>query len=166
MVGEAGGCNIITGCLSADLTAVRTAVADADVVLAFVGLHPSTGAPSALGYGQSLMLHCTRMQSVSTGTFSLFLQFRYGTACAEGEAWDRGDIELCGEQPAILQAALNSSRSGTPLVTVLVNGGTISAPWIKQHSTSVLEAWCECRCSYSTSCAANLGSTQRIPSEL
>jgi beta-glucosidase-like glycosyl hydrolase len=111
IVGAAGGCDIVTGCLSADLASVAQAVAGADVVLAFVGLHPSTGAPTAPGYG---------------------------TACAEGEAWDRGDLLLCGQQQAILEAA---SAPGKPLVTVLVNGGTISATWVKQHSSAVLEAW-------------------------
>ena len=96
IVGVAGGCDIVTGCLKADITAIASAIAHADVVLAFVGLHPSTGAPAALGYG---------------------------TACAEGEAWDRGDLALCGQQPAILEAAI---KPGKPLVTVLINGGTIS----------------------------------------
>ena len=54
------------------------------------------------------------------------------------KAWDRSDIALCGQQPSILEAAL---KPGKPLVTVLVNGGTISASWIKEHSTAVLEAW-------------------------
>jgi hypothetical protein len=63
----------------------------------------------------------------------------YGCACSEGEAWDRGDIVLCGQQAAILEAARNASRA--PLVTVMINGGTISASWIKQHSAAVLESW-------------------------
>ena len=111
IVGVAGGCDIVSGCQSADLASISQAVAAADVVIAFVGLHPSTGAPSAPGYG---------------------------TACAEGESWDRGDLLLCGQQQAILEAA---SKPGVPLVTVLVNGGTISATWIKQHSDAILEAW-------------------------
>ena len=47
IVGTAAGCNIKTGCLNADLSSVASAVAKADVVLAFVGLHPETGAMSA-----------------------------------------------------------------------------------------------------------------------
>jgi hypothetical protein len=58
--------------------------------------------------------------------------------CTEGEAWDRGDISLCGQQQAILETAI---KPGKPLVTVLINGGTIAASWIKQHSAAVLEAW-------------------------
>jgi hypothetical protein len=60
IVGSAGGCNIVTGCATADLASITAAVATADVVIAFVGLHPAIGAAAA-----------------NDG---------YGTACAEGEA--------------------------------------------------------------------------------
>jgi beta-D-xylosidase 4 len=43
IVGMAIACDITMGCASADLAAVRAAVAQADVIIAFVGLHPSTG---------------------------------------------------------------------------------------------------------------------------
>lgn len=109
IVGVAPGCDITWGCADANLTAVAAAVADADVVLAFVGLHPCSGAAP-----------------------------EYGTACAESEAWDRYGIDLCGQQPAILEAAL---AGGKPLVTVMINGGTIAARWIKAKSTAVLEGW-------------------------
>ncbi len=56
----------------------------------------------------------------------------------EGEAWDRGDIQLCGQQQAILETAL---KPGKPLVSVMINGGSIAATWIKEHSAAVLEAW-------------------------
>ncbi len=111
IVGVAGGCDIVTGCLTADFESVSNAVSKADVVVAFVGLHPSSGAPEVHGYG---------------------------TACSEGESWDRGDLLLCGQQQAILEAA---KKPGSPLVTVLINGGTISATWIKENSDAVLEAW-------------------------
>ena len=115
IVGTAGGCNIVTGCTTSDLASVEVAVANADIILAFVGLHPSTGESTAVGYG---------------------------TNCSEGEAWDRRDsIDLCGEQPAILSAAVAKSGKNTPLITVLINGGQISATWIKDHSAAVLEAW-------------------------
>eukprot|EP01052_Picozoa_sp_SAG31_P042543 SAG31_NODE_6788_length_1888_cov_1.050307_1_plen_223_part_10 len=112
IVGAAIGCDIVMGCTNADLGSIKTAVATTDVILAFVGLHPSTGAPNARGYGKG---------------------------CSEGEAWDRGDIALCGEQNAILAAAKNASSA--PLITIMINGGTISASWIKSHSTAVLESW-------------------------
>ena len=114
IVGTAGGCDIVTGCLGADLTSVAVAVAQADIVVAFVGLHPETGAMST---PELLRAH---------------------NNCTEGEAWDRGDISLCGQQQAILETAI---KPGKPLVTVLINGGTIAASWIKQHSAAVLEAW-------------------------
>jgi beta-D-xylosidase 4 len=113
IVGAALGCDIGTGCSSADVAAVAGAVADADVVVAFVGLHPTSGAPTAPGYG---------------------------TACAESESFDRGDIALCGQQEAVLRAALEHS-GGKPLVTVMINGGTIASPWIKEHSTAILQGW-------------------------
>ena len=47
--GTAAGCDITMGCGNADLGAVAAATADADVVLAFVGLHPSSGAPTVPG---------------------------------------------------------------------------------------------------------------------
>jgi beta-glucosidase len=58
--------------------------------------------------------------------------------CTEGEAWDRGDIKLCGQQQAILETAL---KPGKPLISVMINGGSIAATWIKEHSAAVLEAW-------------------------
>ena len=112
IVGRASGCDILHGCDTADIASVEAAVADAEVVLAFVGLHPSSGDPHVPGYG---------------------------TPCAEGEAFDRqGSIGLCGQQPQILEAAF---KSGKPLVTVLINGGAISATWVKQRSTAIVEAW-------------------------
>eukprot|EP00040_Diaphanoeca_grandis_P027457 m.156344 g.156344 ORF g.156344 m.156344 type:complete len:991 (+) comp30988_c0_seq1:126-3098(+) len=111
IVGVAAGCDIVAGCNATDLDAVTTAANAADVVLAFVGLHPSSGANTYPGMG---------------------------LACSEGESWDRIEIDLCGSQPAILLAA---HATGKPLVTILINGGTISASWIKNYSTAVLEAW-------------------------
>ena len=117
IVGTAGGCNIVTGYNTSDLASVEAAVASADVVLAFVGLHPSTGGKVGAPVG-------------------------YGTQCSEGEAWGRGcdkdhpgcaSLDLCGQQPQILQAAI---KAGKPLVTVLINGGQISATWIKEHSAA------------------------------
>lgn len=93
IVGVAQGCDIVVGCPSVDTAAITVAVANADVVVAFVGLHPASGAPAYPGYG---------------------------TACAESEAWDRGDIALCGQQQLLLETAL---AHGKPLVTVLINGG-------------------------------------------
>jgi hypothetical protein len=47
ITGAALGCDITTGCMHADLSSVAAAVKDADVVLAFVGLNPTSGAPTA-----------------------------------------------------------------------------------------------------------------------
>ena len=120
VVGSAPACDISTGCQSADIASVQAAVQDADVVLAFVGLYPTSGAPSAHGYGK---------------------------ACSESESWDRGDILLCGRQEDILRAAAAadaraSGGSGIAnLVVVLINGGTIASRWIHDKASSVLEAW-------------------------
>lgn len=141
IVGTAAGCDIVHGCLNANLSAVAAAVATADVVIAFVGLHPASGAAPPAEQ----------------------------TNCTESEGWDRHDITLCGEQEAILATAagglllpaagaggsggammttttLKRQRSRSrkrKLVTVMINGGTISASWIKQHADAVLEGWCE-----------------------
>ena len=131
IVGTAAGCDIVHGCLNANLSAVAAAVASADVVIAFVGLHPASGAAPPAEQ----------------------------TNCTESEGWDRHDITLCGEQEAILataaagglllpaDGAAGSGGSGgarkRKLVTVMINGGTISASWIKQHADAVLEGWCK-----------------------
>lgn len=112
LVGSAPACDISSGCQWADISSVKSAVEDAEVVLAFVGLYPTSGAPTAKGYGKP---------------------------CSESESWDRGDILLCGQQGEILKAAASTGRA--KLVVVLVNGGTIASRWIKENATSVLEAW-------------------------
>jgi nicotinamide mononucleotide (NMN) deamidase PncC len=66
----------------ANTAAVTKAVAGADVVVAFVGLHPSSGAPGYPGYG---------------------------TVCAESEAQDRLNITLCGQQQAVRALAASSA---------------------------------------------------------
>lgn len=114
ITGSASGCDIIAGCPSADKAVVQQAAEGADVVIAFVGLHPSSGAPSYPGYG---------------------------TACAESEAQDRLDVGLCGEQQAVLEAAMAAAAPGAPLIVVLINGGTIALSWVKGHAAAVLEGW-------------------------
>jgi hypothetical protein len=47
ITGTALGCDMTTGCAQADLPSITTAVQDADVVIAFVGLNPTSGAPTA-----------------------------------------------------------------------------------------------------------------------
>ena len=111
VVGAALGCDIVAGCPTADTAGVTAAVKDADVVIAFVGLHPASGAPSYPGYG---------------------------TVCAESEAQDRLNISLCGEQQAVLEAAMSG---GAPLVVVMINGGTIDLSWVSEHADAVLNAW-------------------------
>ena len=113
--GIAHGCDIISGCQAdtTDLPSVTAAVKGADVVVAFVGLHPSSGAREYPGFG---------------------------TACAESEARDRTDINLCGMQTAVLEAA-KAGASGKPLVVVMINGGTVSISWIKANADAILNAW-------------------------
>lgn len=81
IVGVAAGCEISSGCSHADLAGVQAAVADADVVVAFVGLYPTGGG----------------------GRYA-------GAPCSESEAFDRIDIKLCGRQQDILQAVLQAGK--------------------------------------------------------
>jgi beta-glucosidase len=111
--GTAGGCNIIEGCTTADTESVMSAVKDVDIVLAFVGLHPSSGANGYPGFG---------------------------TDCAESEAQDRVNITLCGQQQAVLEAA-KAGAPKAKLVTVMINGGTIDLSWIKINADAIVNAW-------------------------
>lgn len=111
--GAALGCNIETGCQTADVDGITSAVHGADIVVAFMGLHPASGASEYPGFG---------------------------TACAESEAQDRVNISLCGQQEAVLETAVRAA-AGAPLVVVMINGGTISLGWVKTTATALLNGW-------------------------
>jgi beta-glucosidase len=55
-----------------------------------------------------------------------------------GEEVDRSDIELPGNQLALVQAVV---ASGKPVVVVLVNSRPIGSEWTMDHVPAVLEAW-------------------------
>jgi beta-glucosidase len=55
-----------------------------------------------------------------------------------GEEVDRSDIELPGNQLALVQAVV---ASGKPVVVVLVNSRPIGSEWTMENVTAVLEAW-------------------------
>jgi len=57
---------------------------------------------------------------------------------AEGEGLDRANITLAPIQLKLLQAV---SATGTPVVAVLINGGQLAIPWVKQHVPVVVEAF-------------------------
>jgi beta-glucosidase len=51
---------------------------------------------------------------------------------------DRQDIDLPGEQEALLKAV---AATGTPVVLVLMNGGALAINWAKENIPAILEAW-------------------------
>jgi beta-glucosidase len=108
------GCDVNTANSTAGFPAALAAAAGADVIIAAVGLNT-----------------CQE------------------TACSEGEANDRGvaggqypaaGLDLPGSQLPLLQA-LRTAYPSTPLVVVLLNGGTVSSPWMMAAADAVLEAW-------------------------
>jgi beta-glucosidase len=55
-----------------------------------------------------------------------------------GENVDRDNIDLLGEQLALVQQI---SQTGKPVVVVLINGRPLSIPWIDAHVPAIIEAW-------------------------
>jgi beta-glucosidase len=55
-----------------------------------------------------------------------------------GEGFDRSDLNLPGEQEALLEAVV---ATGKPVVLVLQNGRPLSIPWAAKHVPAILEAW-------------------------
>jgi beta-glucosidase len=51
---------------------------------------------------------------------------------------DRADIDLPGEQQALLEAV---AATGTPVVLVLLNGSALAVNWADKHVPAILEAW-------------------------
>jgi beta-glucosidase len=56
----------------------------------------------------------------------------------EAEGQDRTETTLPGVQMSLVQ---NLTQVGTPIVVVLINGGTVSIEWIKDNVPAILEAW-------------------------
>jgi beta-glucosidase len=55
-----------------------------------------------------------------------------------GEGSDRSDLDLPGDQEALLEAVV---KTGKPVVLVLQNGRALSISWAAQHVPAILEAW-------------------------
>jgi len=55
-----------------------------------------------------------------------------------GEGFDRSDLDLPGNQEALLEAV---SKTGVPVVLVLQNGRALTIPWAAEHVPAILEAW-------------------------
>jgi len=55
-----------------------------------------------------------------------------------GEGFDRSDLDLPGNQEALLEAV---SKTGVPVVLVLQNGRALTIPWAAEHIPAILEAW-------------------------
>jgi beta-glucosidase len=51
---------------------------------------------------------------------------------------DREDLDLPGEQQALLEAIV---ATGTPVVLVLLNGSALAVNWADEHLPAILEAW-------------------------
>lgn len=55
-----------------------------------------------------------------------------------GENTDRSIVELTGAQEDLVKAV---HATGKPVVVVLVNGGQLAIPWLKDHVPAIVEAW-------------------------
>jgi beta-glucosidase len=55
-----------------------------------------------------------------------------------GEGHDRSDLNLPGNQEALLEAVV---KTGKPVVVVLQNGRPLTIPWAAEHAPAILEAW-------------------------
>jgi beta-glucosidase len=55
-----------------------------------------------------------------------------------GEGFDRSDLDLPGNQEALLEAIVGT---GKPIVLVLQNGRPLSITWAARHVPAILEAW-------------------------
>ncbi len=55
-----------------------------------------------------------------------------------GESSSRADISIPASQEALLKAL---SKTGKPLVIVLINGRPLTLVWEKEHATAILDAW-------------------------
>ncbi len=55
-----------------------------------------------------------------------------------GEGFDRSDLNLPGNQEALLEAV---AATGKPIVVVLQNGRPLSITWAAEHVPAILEAW-------------------------
>jgi beta-glucosidase len=55
-----------------------------------------------------------------------------------GESFDRSDLNLPGNQEALLEAVV---KTGKPIVLVLQNGRALSIPWAAKNVPAILEAW-------------------------
>jgi beta-glucosidase len=55
-----------------------------------------------------------------------------------GEGFDRSDLDLPGNQEALLEAVM---KTGVPVVLVLQNGRALTIPWAAEHVPAILEAY-------------------------
>jgi beta-glucosidase len=55
-----------------------------------------------------------------------------------GEGFDRSDLDLPGNQEALLEAV---AKTGKPVVLVLQNGRALTIPWAAKNVPAILEAW-------------------------
>ena len=56
-----------------------------------------------------------------------------------GEFRDASDLGLTGLQQRLVEEVVGT---GTPTVVVLVGGRVFAVPWIAEHASALLEAWC------------------------
>jgi beta-glucosidase len=56
-----------------------------------------------------------------------------------GEFRDASDLGLTGLQQRLVEEVV---ATGTPTVVVLVGGRVFAVPWIAEHASALLEAWC------------------------
>lgn len=59
-------------------------------------------------------------------------------AFAKGHLGDRADLDLIGQQNALVKAVL---ETGTPTIVVLIHGRPLSCTYITEHVPAILEGW-------------------------
>ena len=56
----------------------------------------------------------------------------------KGALGDRGNIDLVGNQGALVQAVI---ETGTPTIVVLMHGRSLSVNYIKEHADAIIDGW-------------------------
>jgi beta-glucosidase len=110
----APGCDINSPNLTDGFAAAIAAAANADVIIAAVGLDTCQES------------RCSEGEANDRGV--------------DGGQFPSAGLDLGGSQVALLQA-LQSAYPNTPIIAVYFNGGPISSPWTMQNAAAVLEAW-------------------------
>jgi beta-glucosidase len=134
--------NDATDQLGPDVPIGQNTVAEAHTVTVLQGVKNAVPA-ATVSYAQGCDAACT-----STAGFGAAVQAARSAdrtvvvlgepATDTGEASSRSDIDLPGQQLALVQAI---AATGKPYVVVLMNGRPLTISWLADNAPSLLEAW-------------------------